>query len=309
VTATQTRLGPAELNDVLGLMLEVTGRAPSEDELEWLFERNPAGTGLVSSATEHGQLAGVIGTIFAMAVTPAGTTRIAFPVNAVTKVELRRHGIFSALELRSEELAAARGATLGIAFPNVTRSTFVSRLGWTDVASMRIWARVLHPLRLLRRAGGGGFATRSDADIERFESVHEEAWLAVQPAWGSCVARSVDHLNWRYLDSPRGYRVFGVDGCYAVVRHIEHKRVSAAAICELVGPPRAQRRLLRRCLHEARSGADVALGVPAAGQRAAYAALGFMPTPIVIRVVGKSLSEDVSLPRSWFFSLGDTDFI
>jgi hypothetical protein len=79
-------------------------------------------------------------------------------------------------------------------------------------------------------------------------------------------------------------------------------------ICDLVGPVAESRSLLRRCLREARGGADVAIGVPAPGQRGAFAALGFVPTPMTIRVIGKPLVPDASLPAAWHFAPGDTDF-
>ena len=86
------------------------------------------------------------------------------------------------------------------------------------------------------------------------------------------------------------------------------KGFSSAVVCDLVGQPRELVALLRRCLREARGGADVAIGVPAPGQRAAYAALGFVPTPMTIRVIGKPLRPGAELPRRWHFALGDTDF-
>jgi hypothetical protein len=48
--------------------------------------------------------------------------------------------------------------------------------------------------------------------------------------------------------------------------------------------------------------------VPA--QRAAFASLGFAPTPMTIRLIGKSLAPDGRVPTGkghWYFALGDTD--
>lgn len=85
------------------------------------------------------------------------------------------------------------------------------------------------------------------------------------------------------------------------------KGVSAAVICDLVAPARQARALLRRCLREARGGADIAIGVPAPGQRRAFLLSGFVPTPITIRVIGKPLGSDARLPDRWHFAPGDTD--
>ena len=174
---------------------------------------------------------------------------------------------------------------------------------------MRIWARPLRLRGLLRRRRSGGLRAARGDELDRFGEAHEQAWREVQPQWRNCVARDAAYLNWRYLESPRGYRAFAEGGSYAVVRHLVHRGVSAAVVCDLVGPPPVQRRLLRRCLLEARGAADAAIAVPAPGQRAAYVSLGFAPTPVRIRVVGKALRPDAILPRAWFFSLGDTDFV
>ena len=74
--------------------------------------------------------------------------------------------------------------------------------------------------------------------------------------------------------------------------------------------PDEQRRLLRRCVEEARcGGADVAVAVPAPDQRAAHLSLGFIPMPLTMRVIGKPLSPGTEVGTDWHFSLGDTDFL
>jgi hypothetical protein len=43
--------------------------------------------------------------------------------------------------------------------------------------------------------------------------------------------------------------------------------------------------------------------------RAAFASLGFVPTPMTIRLIGHALEGPLPTGRgSWSFSLGDTDF-
>src|SRR5437870_4818169 len=163
VTLALSRLERAERADVHHLMLETTGRTMSDAEFEWFFDHNPVGEGIVWGAREGGTLAGVLGTVFARALTPAGTERVAFPVHAATRAGSRQRGIFSQLELCSERIASDAGAVVGIAFPNVTRSTFVGRLGWSDLGAMRIWARPLRLRGLLRRRRSGGLrAARGD---------------------------------------------------------------------------------------------------------------------------------------------------
>ena len=48
---------------------------------------------------------------------------------------------------------------------------------------------------------------------------------------------------------------------------------------------------------------------PRSGQGAAYASCGFVPTPMSLDFMGKPLAGKLDTdPRSWRFTLGDTDF-
>lgn len=302
-------LGSTRPDDLLALMREVYGQAMSEAEFDWFFNRNPVGSRTLSVAEDDGRVAGMVAMVLARAVVGGHETRVAFAVHAVTHPASRGKGIFSRLELGNEERAAEQGATLALGFTNpVAGPILVGKLGWRDLYRMRVWARPLRPLRALRRVGGGGLPPPRGAALERFAEEQERAWRAVQPRWGSCLVRDASYLNWRYLEAPREYRAFASESGYAVVGHAVHKGVSAAVVCDLVGPPHEQRSLLRRCLREARGGADAAIAVPAPGQRAAYLAFGFLPTPQTIRVIGKPLRPNAILASDWHFSLGDTDF-
>jgi GNAT superfamily N-acetyltransferase len=295
---------------VLALMREVYGEAMSAAEFDWFFDRNPAGARILSVAEDGEGLAGALAMMPARALVGGKETPVAFAVHAVTRHASRGRGIFSRLMLRNEERAAEAGAALalGVFTQPTAGAIMVRKLGWRDLYRMRLWARPFRPLRALRRRGGGGLPASRGATLERFTDAQERAWRAVRPRWGNCLVRDAAYLNWRYLETPRDYRAFASDQGYAVVGHAVHKGVSAAVVCDLVGSRDEQRALLRRCLREARGGADAAIGVPAPGQRAAYLALGFVPTSQTIRVIGKPLRPDAELPTEWYFSLGDTDF-
>ena len=302
-------LGSERHDEFLGLMREVYGDAMSEEEFDWFFERNPAGERVLSAAEEDGRVLGVLAMSFARAVVDGAEQPVAFAVHAVTHPASRGKGVFSRLELRNEERAAAAGASIALGFTNpLAGPILVGKLGWRDLYRMRLWARVLRPLRALRRRGGGGLPPARGGTLERFGPAEEDAWRSVRGAWGNCLVRDAAYLNWRYADAPNDYRAFASPRGYAVVGHAVQKGFSSAVVLDLVGPPREQIALLRRCLREARGGADVAIGVPPPGQRAAFAALGFVPTPMTIRVIGKPLVDGAALPERWHFSPGDTDF-
>ena len=309
MTLALSDLGSDRRDAFLGLMRDVYGQAMSEEEFEWFFERNPAGGRVLSAAEEDGRVLGVLAMSFARAVVDGAEQPVAFAVHAVTHPASRGKGVFSRLELRNEERAAEGGASVALGFTNpLAGPILVGKLGWRDLYRMRLWARALRPLRALRRRGGGGLPASRGGTLARFGPEQEAAWRRVQPAWGNALVRDAAYLNWRYVDAPKDYRAFASPAGYAVIGHAVQKGFSSAVVLDLVGPPRDQVRLLRRCLREARGGADVAIGVPAPGQRAAFAALGFVPTPMTIRVIGKPLVEGAVLPERWHFSPGDTDF-
>ena len=307
---TVSDLGSDRRDAFLALMREVYGEAMSEADFDWFFERNPVGGRVLSAAEEEdGRVLGVLAMSLARAVVDGDEQLVAFAVHAVTHPESRGKGVFSRLELRNEERAAGEGARLALGFTNpMAGPILVGKLGWRDLYRMRLWARVLRPLRAARRRGGGCLPPRGGGALDRFGPEHEQAWRRVADPWGNCLVRDPEFLNWRYVDAPKDYRAFASPNGYAVVSHAVQKGFSSAVVCDLVGPPREQMRLLRRCLREARGGADVAIGVPAPGQRAAFAALGFVPTPMTIRVIGKALLPDAALPSNWHFAPGDTDF-
>lgn len=297
-------LGPEQRDDFLGLMREVYGHAMSDDEFEWFFERNPVGSRILSAAEDDGRVAGVLAMTLARAVVDGRSELVAFAVHAVTHPASRGKGLFSRLELRNEERAADVGASLALGFTNpMAGPILVGKLGWRDLYRMRLWARPL--VSRWRREWP---VPPEDGALAAFGERHEASWRAVAPGWGNCLSRDVAYLNWRYRESPKPYVVFESPNGYAVVGEATQKGIRAAVICDLVGPPREVRRLLRRCVRTRRGGPLVAIGVPAPGQRAAYLAAGFVPTPMTIRVIGKPLRPDARLPEQWHFAPGDTDF-
>lgn len=298
MTLTLADLGSERRDEFLRLLRETYGQAMSEQEFDWFFARNPAGGRVLSAAEEDGRVLGVLAMSLARALVEGREERVAFAVHAVTDPAARGKGIFSKLELRNEERVAADGVSVGLGFTNPQAGPIlVGRLGWRDLYRMRLWARPL----LFRRSA-------SQPAPARFDERHEAAWRAVAPRWGNCIVRDPAYLNWRYADAPRGYRVFDSPNGYAVLGEAVRKGVRTAVVCDLVGPPREARALLSRCLRSASRGLRVAIGVPAPDQRAAYVSLGFVPTPMTIRVIGKPLRDGAVVPERWHFAPGDTDF-
>jgi len=284
---------PAHRSEYLRLLREAWGDAAmSGAEFDWWFGGNPAGSRM-SVARDDGRVIGVAGhSLYRMVL--AGEERSAtFSVHATTDESARGRGIFPALERRHETEAQEHGAEVVLAFASKpTAPIFLGPLGWTEVGRLRLWARPLPRLMRPRR--------RSER-VERFDFAGD-----VAADWPNHVVRDAPYLNWRYLDSPRGYEAFRAGEGYAVLGHKVHRGVPVALVADLVGEPGP---LLKACLAAVRPGARALIGLPAPEHRPAYASLGFLPTPMSLNFMGKALAGELETdPRRWRFTLGDTDF-
>lgn len=325
---------PSKRDAYLALLRKAWGEGSmTGEEFDWWFAGNPAGS-LMSTAEIDGRVVGVAAHSLARLVL-GGEERLGqFSVHATTDESARGLGIFRALELRHEEQGAARGSQVVLAFASApTSPLFTGPLGWTAIDRRRVWIRPLRgalPRALWGRGGGGrgrgggarGLAPAGDARsrgggveirrVERFGAEADAAYRAAAPRLGNHVVRDAAYLNWRFLDSPKGYRAFASPNGFAVVGHKVHRGVSLAVLAECVAPPAEARALVRRCLAEGR-GAEALAAVPPVGlSKAALLSLGFLPSHIALDFMGKALPGAAapldSDPAAWRVSLGDTDF-
>jgi hypothetical protein len=269
---------PAGRDEFLALMQENYGSAMSEAEFDWWFDRNPAGPRILNAARDDdGSALGVL----AMSLARFDNGLAAFAVHAVTTPAARGRGVFSTLELHNEHEASAAGAKWALGFTNpMAGPILVGKLGWEDVASLRIWVRP----KGLRRSGRVR-TTSIDLRARELPAHH--------------LVRDETYLRWRYADSPRRYAQHGD----AVVTHATWHGLSSAVVCE-------HGRGLERALHNV--DAQIAVATVNPGEEARFLAHGFVPTPRTIRFIGKRLTDDAPpLPhdrRAWHLELGDVDF-
>ena len=314
VVAYEPSLRPA----LFELMESVWGSYMSEREFEWWYERNPLRRGTITLAQAGGRIVGMLAMSYALMRERGRDRLVAFAIDGATHPDYRGRGIFRALELENEERAADAGAEIAIGFTNPQAGPIlVGRVGWRDVRRLRLWARVLRPLALLRRRGGGGSLARPAGGgrvraIDRFGA--EAAELAARATRRGQLVRDEEYLNWRYAASPREYRCFGTFrggrlAGFAVLGHKVYRGISAGYVADLVAPaPDDARALLRRCVREARE-ADAVIALPAAHGRA-YLSAAFVPTHETIRLIAKPLAQGARLPqdgREWNLVLGDSD--
>lgn len=290
---------PSRRDDYLGLLGEAWGGdSLGGDVFDWWFDGNPAGS-LRSVAVRDGQVAGVAGHSFSRLVVDGSERLGQFSVHAVTTPRARGLGIFRALELQHEEQGRERGSSCVLAFASVpTRPLFLGPLGWTQIDRRRVWAR---PLPVGRRV-----ARR----LERFAELHEAVSSRLAPRLRNHLLRDSRYLNWRYADSPRGYRLLEADGGgFAVVGFAKRRGLRLALLMELVAESVEAEVLLRGALAEARGSAAL-LGVPSPClPKGRLLRHGFLPTPYRLDFMGKGLAEPLDArSQAWTVSLGDTDF-
>jgi GNAT superfamily N-acetyltransferase len=289
---------PSRLDGVLRLFERAYGEAPSREEFAWWFDRNPVGPRGVFLADDGGHVAGVLGVSLYRAVVAGRETLAALPLWAVTDPDYRGRGIFQRLNAAVERAARDAGASVELGFTNrMAGPIYVSKLGWSDVHRLRIWAR---PLVGRRRPPEGA---------TRFGEHEERAYRALAPRLRSHFVRDAAYLNWRYADSTRPYTLLRSAAGYAVVGRKRMRGLNTAFVADLVAPTVHETRALLRMCARAAHGARVLLALLPAVNARAYLAAGFVPTPETIRLIGHAL--DGPLPvgsRAWHFTLGDTDY-
>jgi GNAT superfamily N-acetyltransferase len=274
--------GPEHRDDYLRLLRGAWGAgAMSGEEFDWWFDGNPAGS-LRSVAVIDGQVVGVAGHSLYRVALEGEEAVASASVHAATDPSARGRGIFMELERKHEREAAERGVACVLAFASApTAPLFLGPLGWSPIGKLRVWARPTWG----NARGGAPELPEGDAAA----------------SWPNHVIRDATYLRWRYLDSPRGYEVFGD---YAAVWPAKrHKRRTISIVADHVGSP--------ELLGEARGLAEARLqfALPAPEQRAAYLKAGFLPTPQTLNFMGKALARRLNAdPSAWRVTLGDTDF-
>ena len=156
------RYTPEWRASLVALLARVGTTQLSDEEFTWWFDRNPGGEGIVSLAVDEGEVVGVAAMSFFNTRLEGVETRLAIPVNVATDSRYRGQGVFSTMQQRNEEAAAASGSPLTVTFPNANSyPIFIRRLGWIDLPRLRLWAK---PLRV---AGVVRYALRREGEQRR----------------------------------------------------------------------------------------------------------------------------------------------
>jgi GNAT superfamily N-acetyltransferase len=272
---------PSRRADVADLMARVWGERPDEDELAWFYERNPVRPASVLLAEENGKAVATGAISFARMTIDNEELEVGMPLRVATDPDYRGRGIFGELEAENEARVAALGVRLLLTVPNAASApVFLKRLGWTQLPSLRVWARARAGLGRARAVAVSHFGPgRSD-----------------NPGGPDRVLRDAAWLNWRFAESPSHYALLEREG-YAVAGNRGRLGVVAAVTADLLGDAVAA------------TAAIAVIAAPPPWEHGAYARRGFVPTHRTFTVLGKALDPGQAVPERPHFELGDLDFL
>lgn len=308
---------PEHRDDYLRLLHQAWGDgAMGGDEFDWWFDGNPAGS-LRAVAVVDGEVAGASGYSLARLVLGGRAALGQFSLHSVTGEKARGLGIFRGISVKLIDRGLAQGVDVALAFPNhLTAPLLLGPLGWTRIDARRVWARPLARGIVGRLRGQPPAALPEPASDRRgvrrvaeLDARQERAYRALAGQLGNHVERSEAFLRWRFVDAPRGYRLFATENGYAVLGRTVRAGASVGLIMDLVAPPDEARRLLRRCILESRGlAALIVLPTPLV-RPGLLASTGFLPTRTTFEFHGRSLGSELDArSAAWSVSLGDTDF-
>lgn len=299
--------GSSQAGALRSVLEQAFGHAPPEPELAWWLHGGPSGPAAASLMLDGDGSPVGSGTMALRRISLDGEERLAgLAAHMATDPAARRRGVFSALELRNEALAAARGGAVALVFPSPAAAPiYRRRLGWRDLPGVSVRVR---PLSTGAPAVAGA--------LEELGADVDELCTAARPSARAYLVRDAAYLRWRYLESPREYAILAQRrrdrlAALAVLGRAKRRGLRIAVLAELIALPDAGgdeiRTLLGRCAAAAR-GAHVL----AAAASPLLRGQGFLPTPYRIRAMGKELAEGVALPAersAWHLTLGDVDFL
>lgn len=284
---------PSRRETLFDLYERVWGERPDPAEDEWWHERNPAGPSRRTLAERDGRVVSAATLSFLRARIGGQEENAPVAVGLATDAAERGRGLLSALEGANEDAVAAGGSTLALIFPNDASRALYRKLGWQEVWRARVWARPALP-----RIARGRFRIEEVTEIPPGIDRLPRGDAALN---GPVV--DARFLDWRYLHSPRPYRVlvarYGEDVRGLVAVRLRRGRVA------VVGHALGDVAQLLRALGA--NGALATVAVVPPRLRRSFLAAGFLPTLKTVDVLGKALSPERSLAGRWEFQLGDFD--
>ncbi len=200
------------------------------DFIDWKYSRNPAGDAVVGVALDGERVVSIV----------AGTPkRVQLGTEVVLAYELgdfitaashRKRGLFSALINLVCDTARQQGAAFVYVRPNeMSFPILSSRLSFAEPAKIEarryvvlsgaVQRKLGIPASLVRGVGADWISrklaipkvsasVRVDA-VSRFGAEVDQLWTRTQGQYSFALVRDSRYLNWRYVDCPTPYRIWG----------------------------------------------------------------------------------------------------
>lgn len=304
-------------------------QAVARGKLEWKFRDNPAGAGLIATASDGGRILGVnafMASAFEVEDRPARGYQ---SMDTIVDPAARGMGVFARLVQCFYE--KSDGALL-YGFPNVKSSPgFFGKLGWSYFGPVPMLIRPLRAGYFLKRIAKFMpdfplplLAPRSPEAkrIERFGDDAAQTWNRFSAGIGCAIRRDADYLNWRLADHPtERYDILQApDGAFvaSVVSGKHGGRIGY--LMEAIGGNETLAPLIAASLHDMKSKrADAALAwcLPWSPNYAAYRKAGFYPFPARMRPITinfgarplTSTAPAIGSPGRWYISYLDSDTV
>ena len=235
------RLERGDIGSLCELFYEVFGDGKGVDYWQWKYFDNPFGEHASIVAVDGGRVAGILGGVPVMVQMGKEQIPVCQGVDTVIAAEYRRSSTFFKLEQAVAEEMVRRRLAFRYAFTiKETYGLYTGGRGFQGVCPIYKMSKVIDPTPYLDDKVGvsllanlfGGMAKGAISrwsrktisipqDLELFEIVRfdehfDDFWHEQAQNHEIAVARTSDYLNWRYVDAPQSYKIYGIRSDAAV---------------------------------------------------------------------------------------------
>ncbi|SHI98235.1 GNAT family N-acetyltransferase [Lutispora thermophila] len=221
------------LPGVFRLFKDVFGKDMDQKHFQWKNINNPQGKSIIKLALKEDEVIG-LSSIWMFSMEFMGKKIIAGQsVDAMVHREHRKKGIFENLAMAALDDMKNAGFQLRFNFPNeAAYKASIGRINIKKVCDIPQYIKILKGKeassmfttnKLIKSCGGlvldlykniknvcmkktSGY---SIVEIKRFDYKFDELWNNIKNDYPIAVERSSKYLNWRYVDSPEEYKIYG----------------------------------------------------------------------------------------------------
>ena len=230
------RLCRDDIEGLCELFYEVFGDGKGPCYWRWKYYENPAGPHASVIALDGRRVVGILGGVPVKMKVGDQSLVVCQGVDTVVAAGYRSASTFFRLEDAATQEMIARGLVFRYAFTiKETYRLFTTARGFYGVRPILNLSKVINPKPYLRKYVAAGFLAdmvggvakgtirqwnkKTPAppdgldivDIDRFDNRFDRLWEKEAERFNIAVVRSSGYLNWRYVEAPKKYTVFGLE--------------------------------------------------------------------------------------------------